>query len=656
MRRLLIATLLILAIFSASHPIADASVDWIRLHSQQDRGRYVDAANRTVIFHGVNVVFKEPPWLPPYEPFDAQLSFGRDDIDKLKQWGFNVIRLGAMWPGIEPSLGDYNTTYLSQVKALVRELAAHGIHTIIDVHQDLALPQMCGEGFPSHVYTQLHAEGIFQGLPRFPEPIGRPYDHPADLPSMEQCLSRPFFLYYLTYQVNTFFQALYDNRSGIRDSFASFWRQIARALKDEPGVLAYELINEPWGGSVYEHPWLVYDAARADRLHLTPLYQHAARAVREEDGAHILMFEKFISSIHCGFEKNPLNLTDDDVGSSYAFHVYCLPSGDSPSRFQQFACDLAWDILVDGVEQDLKKIGYKATGKGLSAGFMTEFGAVRGTAAALEMVSPLLDMADERGMSWAYWAYKYFNDFTTQESRQGFYDERGQLEELKLKYLSRTYPMRTAGEISSYHFSPVNGHFTFTWFPDHSIQSSHPTIVYVNRPLHYPRGLHISCTHKNPSRRRPHTIHIEESTDDPNLLLIYSKPVTKTKSKRRTERLERFTLTLSESDELFVETEEPSQPAKRRPHVLGFLLRIPRYIVRVCKASWRWLMRHVMHKPGGGGGGRPLPSRREAVQVQIWPVGEDHLEELIEEQGEGAKGVEKASEEMKDEQWVWVGS
>jgi|688.fasta_scaffold1329607_1 hypothetical protein len=46
------------------------------------------------IFHGVNLVAKSPPY---YEP-----EFDERDLIKLKGLGINGLRLGVMWPGVQP--------------------------------------------------------------------------------------------------------------------------------------------------------------------------------------------------------------------------------------------------------------------------------------------------------------------------------------------------------------------------------------------------------------------------------------------------------------------------------------------------------------------------------------------------------------------------
>ena len=51
--------------------------------------QFVDQHNRTVIFHGVNIVYKIKPYLPSNETFDPQNSLTDSEIDDLVNWGFN---------------------------------------------------------------------------------------------------------------------------------------------------------------------------------------------------------------------------------------------------------------------------------------------------------------------------------------------------------------------------------------------------------------------------------------------------------------------------------------------------------------------------------------------------------------------------------------
>ena len=43
--------------------------------------------------------------------------------------GFNVVRLGMMWPGVEPKKGQYNETYLAIMKKLVADMVSAEAHS-----------------------------------------------------------------------------------------------------------------------------------------------------------------------------------------------------------------------------------------------------------------------------------------------------------------------------------------------------------------------------------------------------------------------------------------------------------------------------------------------------------------------------------------------
>ena len=79
------------AVLFAAVLAAAASGGFIR--SDAERG-FVDSAGRQRVFHGVNVVFKFPPWLPPTGPqWDPFMSLNDRDFAQLQAWGFNFIRV-----------------------------------------------------------------------------------------------------------------------------------------------------------------------------------------------------------------------------------------------------------------------------------------------------------------------------------------------------------------------------------------------------------------------------------------------------------------------------------------------------------------------------------------------------------------------------------
>ena len=65
-----------------------------------------------MIFHGVNTVYKTFPFYPDTENYNSNYSLTDLDLQNLRNWGFNHIRLHIAWEGVEPVRGEYNYTYI----------------------------------------------------------------------------------------------------------------------------------------------------------------------------------------------------------------------------------------------------------------------------------------------------------------------------------------------------------------------------------------------------------------------------------------------------------------------------------------------------------------------------------------------------------------
>ena len=106
------------------------------LHVEEGTGKIINSDNEEVILHGVNVVYKVDPWIPELEKWDPLTSFTSKDMNLLQVWGFNVVRLGVMWPGVCKRSG-IDREYLKKIEYIITELGKRGIYTVIDMHQDL---------------------------------------------------------------------------------------------------------------------------------------------------------------------------------------------------------------------------------------------------------------------------------------------------------------------------------------------------------------------------------------------------------------------------------------------------------------------------------------------------------------------------------------
>ena len=115
--------------------------------------QFNDEHGRSVIFHGVNVAYKVHPYIPSNQTFDGDNSLTDAEIDQLKKWGFNFVRLGVMWEAVESAPSHYNDTYLDAVEVLINKLGQRVIYTLVDAHQDVLARKHCGEGIPNFYAT-----------------------------------------------------------------------------------------------------------------------------------------------------------------------------------------------------------------------------------------------------------------------------------------------------------------------------------------------------------------------------------------------------------------------------------------------------------------------------------------------------------------------
>lgn len=466
---------------------------------------FIDEAGRVRLFHGVNAVFKLPPFLPELDGFDPSNSLNTQDIAQLQEWGFNAVRLGVMWPGLEPVKGQYNYTYLALVKTLVQNLGKAGIYAILDFHQDLISRYFCGEGMPDWAFPFPFPASAF------PIPVSNPLpvDNTTHYPAIDQCLQKTFSAYYLSDAVGQAFQRLYTNTSGLITSLQAYWSLIASNFSTEESVLGYELINEPWPGAVYEHPTLLYPGV-ADKQNLFPLYKLLNAVIRNVDDQHIIFFEKALTDLvgATGFPSGPGGVGYNDR-QAYSYHVYCGGTDKQGNPRHVMVCDGEDYLLYETFMGDLKRLG--------CGGFMTEFGAMGNSTNSIENIGYLLEMAESHLQSWSYWQYKYYDDLTTTGHGEAFYDENGDLEAGKVRALSRTYAYAIAGIPTSSTFDPSSSKFEFSYILNTNIAS--PTEIYLNEAWYYANGYKVSITPaslaswSSPSKN---IIYIKPSSSAPN--------------------------------------------------------------------------------------------------------------------------------------------
>ncbi|GLW33570.1 glycoside hydrolase family 5 protein [Actinoplanes regularis] len=261
-----------------------------------------DVTGRQVILRGVNVnqlidYYLRDPAVPATQP----LTDG--DFEQMAAMGFNVIRLGLSWSRLEPQRGTFDESYLRQIQAAVAGAKAHGIYTVLDLHEDawgnaIARPsERCGGGTTPTTG--------WDGAPAWATV--------TDGTAHCQFLARD-----LAPAVATAFGNFYTDRDGIQSELVRTWAFVARTFADEPAVAGYDLLNEPGIGA---------NPPISSGLLLGRYYDAAITAIRraERDAggpAHLAFFEPSVLWSGLGFDAAPAPGFTDDRQLVFAPHPY----------------------------------------------------------------------------------------------------------------------------------------------------------------------------------------------------------------------------------------------------------------------------------------------------------------------------------------------
>ena len=455
-------------------------------------GRFVDEAGRHVILHGINVGRSYKPYVSWHQP---------EDYARMREWGFNCVRLLTVWAAIEPECGKYDEDYLCKLDKRIAWAKENGLYVMLDMHQGLWGEKAGGGGAPAWATLD-------EGKPRGPK--GAVWSD----------------AYFTSPMIQTAFDKFYANKPGpddvgIQDRFALAWQHVARRYADEPAVVGYDLFNEPFMGTeiifapirlaqhmakiVAEENGLSQTRAllklyekiqtmegrielikKVDNIELyrslidaveplsktfekdklSPMYRRIAKAIREVDERHILFIE-------------PNPSTNAGVRSA----LEPVPSVDGlPDPLQALAPHV-YDIFVDTpavAQASGERIGvifehHKEHAQYLCLPLLIgEWGAFCGSADALPAAQKFVEQLERTLASDTYWSFR-------KNTEQASY----------FMMLTRPYPSAVSGTILSYRTALETRLFECSWTEDPVVKE--PTRIYVPA-LWYPSGYDIEVT------------------------------------------------------------------------------------------------------------------------------------------------------------------
>ncbi len=450
-----------------------------------------DRRGRVVFFHGVNAVYKTAP----YELFPAPgkpWNFSVADASLMARLGFNVVRLGMTWRGLEPGTAPANDPaicsrgapgnphqfdrsafdrYVRRLQQTVDLLGRFHIFTVLDMHQDVYNEMFDGEGAPNWAVCT-------DGVPSV-DPPGR------------------WSLEYSTKAAGIAYRHFWRNDvvGDLQGEYDRMWGMVAHDFRSNPWILGYDPFNEPFSTSLLRFGDEHFDAelecfytgtAHIGRpSHGAPLLRCPRRdprvgvipTIQLQDPAH-LIFDEPDNYASRGL---PTFLGPMDVPNLvFNVHVYCGARSPVTGNPTNLAACAGHEVKVLRKRAEDRPEMASTAQPGGPAWFVTEFGATADPALLASVTAEL----DAQEVGWEYWAWKFYGD-PTGSADESLVMADGHLRSTA-RVLSRAYPQAVAGIPLSFGFSPGTGAFHLSYVPDHRVRA--PTVVFVPTQLHYPHG------------------------------------------------------------------------------------------------------------------------------------------------------------------------
>ena len=438
----------------------------------------LDRWGRVVVLHGVNAVEKRPPYVLTVAP-GKPWNFDAADARRIAALGFDVVRLGVVWAGLEPGHGrvddpavcaagppgnphEFNRrvadAYLAKVARTVDLLGRQHVYTLLDMHEDLYAAAFTGEGAPTWA--------VCTGSKPIVLASGRWSRNYADAS--------------LGVAVRHFWSN--DVVGNLQGQFDLVWRTVAHYFADNPWIVGYDPLNEPFSPEVSAVRSALpsvqsvelatelecFYTGRADpgveaagrpalgcpphdpRVGLVPTIEAA-------DPHHLVFVEPDIYGVP--------HATPSMLGPMpfprlvFNFHDYCSarsPVTGDPTTLD--ACVGQELQSLSRLEQERPLLATHAQPGGPPA-FMSEFGATRDRA----LVQQLTEAADPYALGWAYWSWKYYDD-PTGSADEALVGLHGRLSPTAAA-LSATYAQAIAGTPMSVSSTPLSGQFDLLYAP-----------------------------------------------------------------------------------------------------------------------------------------------------------------------------------------------
>ena len=389
----------------------------------------VDDCGRVVILRGVNV---ESSAKGSTQADEHLPSSAVEDQVTLGNWGWNGVRFLVFWGAIEPEDGTYDEEYLDQVEAWLDWYADHGVHVVLDLHQDLYAWKVNGNGAPDWAVDT-------KGLEVQPLAEGQPW-----------------YLQGIDPAVQAAYQSFWNPEPGERDLRVAYHEALAHLadrFADHPAVIGYDVMNEPsFANGDLAATLAIQEQAAAGEFenpNLTEFMQSGIEAVRSADDDAWVMVQptSLLNAFPYAGDLIAAGLDDPREGPprvAYAGHLYQggvhdglgYPEGDT--YLEQ------WEGFRVAEAQEMD-----------AALWFGEWGGAPDQDGMDRYVDEVLAMSDRTMSGWAWWSWD--------PGGWSPVDEDGTTVSANGRRLMRVQPRAVAGTPTEFGWDDENWVFTMSW-------------------------------------------------------------------------------------------------------------------------------------------------------------------------------------------------
>lgn len=367
-------------------------------------------------------------------------DFTEEDLDREHaDMGTNFVRFLISWRAVEPEPNIYDQKYLDGLEERVSWYAERGYHVMLDMHQDLWGVGVTSEG-----------QQVGNGAPEWATHFD---DHRIGNHDMWE-------LYYFDPGVIRAFDNFWNTTGEhpeLTDHYARAWQAVAERFADNETVVAYDVMNEPYGGTM--------QGPRFEAGPLTDLYQDVTTKIRDVDPDTWVCLEPQAAGYNWGTPTGLGKINDPRDGEpriAYCPHLYPLPLdlGGGYEGSTEKLINRTVDAWRANTIRTAERLGDVPV-------ILGEFGLDTNLPGALDYIRHVYSVMDEMGGGVAYWS--------RDNGSWGPYEDDGSTRRNLVPVLDRSYPRAVAGTPHSW--TSADGRLELAVTPDASI--SEPTEFYL---------------------------------------------------------------------------------------------------------------------------------------------------------------------------------